>query len=113
MFTSFTLTVRKRPIYVSLAVNLNWQTFTVVFAIQDLYMPLCYGCGSNIQCKFLPAKVLTLLEDVLELKLRKLQKIILELVTTVFTLQETKGRVALEDKTVFVVTKFQTNICFR
>lgn len=25
----------------------------------------------------------------------------------------TKGRVALVDKIVFVVTKFQTNICFR
>ena len=41
-----------------------------------------HGCGLNNRCKFLPAKALKLLENVLDLKLRKLHKIILKLVTT-------------------------------
>ena len=40
------------------------------------------GCSWNIRYKFLPAKALKLLENVLELKLKKLQKIVLKLVTT-------------------------------
>ena len=52
---------------------------------QKIISTIRYGCGWNIRNKLLPAKALKLLENVLELKLRKLQKIILKLVTT-FTL---------------------------
>ena len=40
MFTSFVVTTRKRANYVYPAANLNWQTFTIVFAILDLYVPV-------------------------------------------------------------------------
>jgi len=39
------------------------------------------GCG-NGECKFLPAKAIKFLENLLDFKLRKLQKITVKLVTT-------------------------------
>ena len=57
----------------------------MVWSWEDVKFLLCYGCGWNIRCKFLPAYAQKLLENVPMLKLRRLQKfkIILKLVKTV------------------------------